>query len=159
MAGMINPSQTVRVIGLLPAGSTALTAGGLTALIEDESFHLVRVASGYEAAAELLAEPSSALLVDLAMLTAGHGPLLKLAAEQNVPVVAFGTVTSALDGSVLSGARLVGAGQAADALQALLSSADVEPFAAAADSSAYKEEPFQFDKPLTGEEIDSILSD
>ncbi|MCD4699182.1 MAG: hypothetical protein K8R91_01230 [Phycisphaerae bacterium] len=151
MAGKTDPSRMVRVIGLLPCGSTALASSGFV--------RLVRVGSGYEAAGELLAEPASALLVDLAMLTAGHGPLLKLAAELNVPVVAFGTVTSALDGSVLVGVRLVGAEQASDALRGLLAGVDVDSPAAAPDLSSAEEEPLPLEKPLTRDEIDSILSD
>jgi len=152
LAGKMDPSRKARVIGLLPAGSTVLTAGGF--------FRLVRVGSGYEAAGELLAEPASALLVDLAMLTSGHGPLLKLAAELNVPVVAFGTVTSALDGSVLDGVHLLGAEQVADTLRNLVDGeAGGEKPAAAPAPSAAEEETVLLEKPLTREEIDSILSD
>ncbi len=149
MAGNTGPSRRPRVIALLPGGSTALTAGGF--------FRLIRVGSGYEAAAELLGGPASALLVDLAMLTERHGSLLKLAAGLDVPVVAFGTISSAIDGTALAGVRLVGAEQAGEVLRSLANGEAVveEP----ADDPAVEEAPVMSGKPLTREELDALLSD
>ncbi len=153
MAGKADPSRMACVIGLLPAGSVPIISG----LTTDGFFRLVRVGSGYEAAAELLAEPASALLVDLSMLTVRHKPLLKLAGKLNVPVVAFGTVSSAIDGSALAGIHLVGAEQAGETLRNLVTGEVVaEP---AAGPPAAEEPPCMFDKPLTREELDALLSD
>lgn len=81
---------------------------------------ILRAASGYEAAAQLLLGPVSALLVDLSRLTPAHAGLVQLAGRLEVPVVAFGAVGGPLDGSVLASARLVPAEQVASALQTLL---------------------------------------
>ncbi|HAU38411.1 MAG TPA: hypothetical protein DCX07_11950, partial [Phycisphaerales bacterium] len=46
------------------------------------------VGSAYEAAAELLAAPAAAIIVDLALLTAADARLVKLARELEVEVLA-----------------------------------------------------------------------
>ncbi len=119
MLGTNDSSRAHRVIALLPAGSTALTTGGSTALEADGPVETVHTRSGYEAAAELLSAPASALVVDLAMLTAAHAALLKLACKLKVPVVAFGAVSAALDGKALAGVRLVGPEQVARTVASL----------------------------------------
>jgi hypothetical protein len=81
---------------------------------------ILRAASGYDAAAQLLLGPVSALLVDLSRLTPAHAGLLQLARRLEVPVVAFGAVGGALDGAVLASVRLVPAEQVPSALQTLL---------------------------------------
>lgn len=68
---------------------------------------LVSVASGYEAAAELLAEPTSGMVVELGCLTDRHGGLLKLAREQGVEILGMGSFPAGLQADQLSGVRLV----------------------------------------------------
>jgi len=58
--------------------------------------------SGYEAAAELLIAPASALLVDLGRITRSHVRLLDLAGRVGVPVVAFGAISATLSGATLA---------------------------------------------------------
>ena len=124
---------------------------------------LVRVGSGYEAAAELLSGPVSALLVDLGMLQAAHAGLLKLAEGLNVPVVAFGTVSVALDGSALAGVRLVGAEDVSEALRGITNVEAVETGEAMNEPLSGRfvaeESPRLSDKPLTRDELDALLRD
>lgn len=77
----------------------------------------LRVASGYEAAAELLADGADLLVVDLARLSAAHVPLLDLARRRAVPVLAFGTPRA--DISDLSHVRLTTAGNLVAAARAI----------------------------------------
>ncbi len=124
------------------------------------SMNLVRVGSGYEAAAELLSGPVSALLVDLSILTPAHAGLLKLAAGLDVPVVAFGTVSAALDGSALAGVRLVGAEDVPEALREVMSGEAVEAVDEPLTGQFIPEEtPCLFNKPLTMDELDALLRD
>lgn len=108
-------SGSTRVVALLGP------AAGLPEL--SASVETIRTTSGYEAAAELLAGPASALLVDLGRITAAHVPLLALAGRLEVPVVAFGTVSASLPGSALSALRLVGVQDIAAAIEETLSTA------------------------------------
>ena len=144
------------VVALLPAGAEVKKA-------PDPFF--TRVGSGYEAAAELLSRPVSALLVDLAALPATHAGLLKLAAGLDVPVVAFGTVSASLDGSALAGVRLVGAEDVSDALREVKKGSGAF-FSSKATSTPQRDvteekkapDPF-FTEPLTRDELDALLSD
>ncbi|HET6428821.1 MAG TPA: hypothetical protein VFJ30_10450 [Phycisphaerae bacterium] len=67
----------------------------------------VRAAGAYQAAAEMLAEPAAALVVDLGRITAGHAGLLSLAGRLGVPVIAFGEVSADLGADALGSARLI----------------------------------------------------
>ena len=77
----------------------------------------VAVETGYEAAAELLSEPASALVVDLSLLTARHARLLDVARGQNVEVLGIGLPNRHLDPDSLSGLRLVSRNDLASVLQ------------------------------------------
>ncbi len=154
MAGKTDPSRMACreqsrkacVIALLPAGAA-----------ERLSMNLVRVGSGYEAAAELLSGPVSALLVDLGMLQAAHAGLLKLATGLNVPVVAFGAVSVALDGEDLAGVRLVGAEEVPETLREIVAGEAVdEPLSG---RFVAEESPRLLNKPLTRDELDALLRD
>ncbi len=86
-----------------------------------DSVEVLGTTSGYEAAAELLSGPSSALLVDLGRITAPHVPLLALAGRLKVPIVAFGTVSASLPASTFAAVRLVSAERVGEALEEVLS--------------------------------------
>lgn len=81
--------------------------------------------SGYEAAAELLIAPASALLVDLGRITRSHVRLLDLAGRVGVPVVAFGAISATLSGATLATMRLVSAENVSAALAEVLSAPGV----------------------------------
>lgn len=108
-----------RVIALLGAGADLPAVG--------PEIHFVRAASGYEAAAELLLAPASAMLVDLSRITPTHVALLDLAARLEVPVVAFGAPAAVIDGAVLAGVRLVPPEQIATALRTMLEEMSAVP--------------------------------
>ena len=87
---------------------------------------VVVAASGYEAAAELLAAPAAGLVLDLGRITDAHRPLLTLAAGLGIPVVAFGTVRAAMSGERLAGLRLATRTSVGDVLASVLAEAPGE---------------------------------
>jgi hypothetical protein len=90
--------------------------------------HVVCVQSAYEAAAEMLAVPAAALIVDLGMLLGRNLRLLQIARQGKAELLAFGSAAAALDAEQLSGLRLVSQAQLAEAMQGL---APARPEAAA----------------------------
>lgn len=190
MAGKINPSRTACVVALLPAGAEVKKGSGaffsskatsapqcdVTEKKKAPDPFFTRVGSGYEAAAELLSGPVSALLVDLGMLQAEHASLLKLAAGLDVPVVAFGTLSAAFDGEALAGVRLVGAEEVPEALREVTGIKGTDTLIEETDTSVAEREPIKvsvpliateekkapdpfFTKPLTSDELDALLRD
>jgi hypothetical protein len=67
----------------------------------------VRVATAYEAAAELLAAPTAALVVDLRLVAGLHLRLLAVARQMGAEVLAVGAVPAGLTAEDLSGVRLM----------------------------------------------------
>jgi len=67
----------------------------------------VRAEGGYEAAAELLAHPAMALLIDLPCLTPRHRKLLHVARQLGVEVLGVGAFPPGLSAGDLSGMRLI----------------------------------------------------
>jgi len=107
-----------RVIALVSPDAAACDLGGRV--------QVVRVNSGYEAAAELLAGPASALLADLGRITETHTPLLALAEQLEVPVVGFGVLCANLAAERLADVRLVSAEAVAAGLAEILQLAPAE---------------------------------
>jgi hypothetical protein len=68
---------------------------------------MVCVSGAYEAAAELLAAPSAALVLDLGLLWPRHFGLLRVAREMGAEMLAFGTAVAGVDSEQLTGVRLV----------------------------------------------------
>jgi len=99
------PSETVRVV--LLAHEDAL-AEEIARRVPGKAVCCVRAASGYEAAAELLAGPAGALVVSLRALPRRHLGLPALARRLGVPVVAVGSLPAAASSEDLSGVRLAG---------------------------------------------------
>jgi len=91
-----------------------------------------RVASAYEAAAELLAGPAGAVVIDLSQLRRAHLPLLEIARERQTEVIGVGALGDELTSEELSGVRLAGRSE----LPALLAAAP-----AAGESAQLPEEP------------------
>ena len=97
---------------------------------------VVVTASGYEAAAELLAAPAAALLLDLGRITDVHRPLLTMAGRLKIPVVAFGAVRASMSGEWLAGLHLATRASAAEVLSSVLGEAPAEGTAAEAGQEA-----------------------
>ena len=113
-------ARSERVVALLAPGA-ALPDG-------IDRRRVVLAASGYEAAAELLAEEgAAALLVDLRRLTTPHRPLLEVAVERGVHVVAFGSVRTVLGSDCLSRMHLTTVESAGQVLAALIGPAGAPP--------------------------------
>lgn len=156
-------SATVRFMG-----GPASAAGQ-----EDEELQFIRVSSGYEAAAELLAAPAEAMVVDLGRITPAHAPLLDLANRLDVPVVAFGTVSADLASEQLSRIRLASAERITEVLDEALQLgrpeqglAEAEPAGADASPPQPRAASLQPRKPrrpveeaLTQAELDALLEE
>lgn len=72
-----------------------------------DGLDLIPVKTGYEAAAELLADPPAALVVELAQLTGPHTRLLDVARKRGVPALGVGTFPPGLSADDLEGLNLV----------------------------------------------------
>jgi hypothetical protein len=100
-----------------------------------DGWRAVRVDSGYEAAAEILAAPVAALLIDFRGLTGLHRGLLALARRMEVQMAAIaGEPPPDMTGDDLQGLRRIEVGD----IPATLASARISPAgrAAGADESA-----------------------
>jgi len=75
--------------------------------LEAADVRFVTVSSPYEAAAELLAEPTNALVVDLKLIEGRHCGLLGIAHQANAETFAVGAIPPGLTGEQLSGLRLI----------------------------------------------------
>jgi len=72
-----------------------------------EGLEIVRVSGAYEAAAEILAGPVAALVIDSRVLTRRCDRLLAMARAREVEVLACGPLRADLDVEAISGVRLV----------------------------------------------------
>lgn len=77
------------------------------AQLEHAGIQCIRVATGYEAAAELIAAPSIALVIDLRLLGPRHLRLLQIARDLSVEMLAVGAVPPSMTPEDLSGLRLM----------------------------------------------------
>ena len=159
----------------------ALLPPGASAPEVPDWAEVVITASGYEAAAELLAASAAALVLDLGRITDAHRPLLTLAAGMKIPVVAFGTVRAAMSGERLAGLHLATRASVADVLASVLGEAPGEggeepaaagpplgplqaefrPAGAAAETAPSRAErpPAKPGRPLTDDELKALLGD
>jgi hypothetical protein len=80
---------------------------GLHAQILAGEQSVIRVHSGYEAAAELLIAPADALVIELACLQAPHLKLLEIARSKGVKLLGVGQFPANLTSDDLSGVRLI----------------------------------------------------
>lgn len=86
-------------------------------------YDCLRVTSPYQAAAELLAEPPLAMIIDLRCLTPGDLPLIEVARQRDVEVLAVGSVPLGITTTDLSGVRLAAAGHLPELLGTIAGSA------------------------------------
>ncbi len=84
---------------------------------------VIAAPSAYEAAAEVLAAPTAALVVDLSLLEPRHTRLITIARRAGAEVLAVGSGGVGIDAEALSGARLVAKGQLVAELKRLMQSA------------------------------------
>ncbi len=96
--------------------TTTATAGSGGARVK-----VVRVESPYQAAAEILAQPTEALVVDFRLLRAPHLRLLEIARELDIAVLGVGALPANISLDELSGVQLIAAGELADALSRIAS--------------------------------------
>ena len=85
-------------------------------------YYCLRVTSPYEAAAELLAEPPLAIVIDLRCLTPGDLPLIEMARQRGLEVLAVGAVPLGITTTDLSGVRLSARGHLSGLLEGLAGS-------------------------------------
>ena len=116
MADRATSGPRARVVVLSP--DTA-TAGEDVRALRDEGIELVRAASAYEAVAEMLCEPATALVIDLRLLGARGLRALEIARQRGIEVLATGTVPRGLTSEDLSGVRLLAKRELPDALRRL----------------------------------------
>jgi hypothetical protein len=98
--GKLSASHARRCVLLTRDAALAASLGGRAGV--------AHFASGYEAAAELLAGKAQVLAIDLADLVSRHAHLLEIARRRGVEVLAFGRSPGGLDADALRGIRLVG---------------------------------------------------
>lgn len=110
-----------RVVVLSPAQS------GIPEPAARGPWQWVTADSPYEAAAELLARPALALVLDLRSLPPRHIALLDIARRLHVEVLIVGVLPGRLDADRLRGLRLTGASGLANELHRLASAAAPSP--------------------------------
>ena len=111
MGAELKSVQATRVI-LFSREALPVTGGVFTARCR-------QCASAYEAAAELLAEPAAALVIDLRCLATGNLRLVQTARKQGVAILAFGKLSAAMSTDGLDGVQLVSQEGLAQALARL----------------------------------------
>ena len=111
MGAELKSVQATRVI-LFSREALPVTGGVFTARCR-------QCTSAYEAAAELLAEPAAALVIDLRCLATGNLRLVQTARKQGVAVLAFGKLSAAMSTEGLDGVQLVSQEGLAQALARL----------------------------------------
>ena len=97
-----SPSSSCQGRAVILSGDRSLAESCRASRLE-----CVVVGSAYEAAAELLAAPTVAMIVDLKLLTARHVRLLEIARQMGMEMLGVGTLCSAMAADQLSGLRLV----------------------------------------------------
>ncbi len=85
-------------------------------------YHCLRVTSPYEAVAELLADPPLAMVIDLRCLTPGDLPLIEMARQRSLKVLAVGSVPLGITTTDLSGVCLSARGHLSALLGGLAAS-------------------------------------
>ena len=175
-SGATGTGATARAV-VLSRRQAFLTKATATAGSGAARVQVIRVESPYQAAAEILAQPTEALVVDFRLLRAPHLRLLEIARELDIAVLGVGALPANISLDELSGVQLIAAGELADALSRIASQGHSEP---AAPSRPVKltpaklanqqgdepDEPASFfgkaNRPselLTSEELSSLLED
>jgi hypothetical protein len=80
----------------------------------------VSVANPYEAAAEIIASPAMAVVIDLRLMAPRHLRLLQIARAQGAELLAVGAIPAGLSAEDLSGVRLTARAELKAVLEAIL---------------------------------------
>lgn len=117
MAGRDKSLTAARVVIVSPLGRALLGSG--------QQWHaggaeIIAVASPYEAAAELIASPAAALVVDLRLMGPRHLRLLEIARSGGAELLAVGPLPPGMTAEDLSGVRLLARADLPAALLQLL---------------------------------------
>lgn len=96
---------------------------------------IVPVSNGYAAAAEILAEDTAALVIDLGALGGRHLGLLEVARKAGVEMLVVGAIPPGMTSDVFSGARLLGRSDLPAAIGRIISG-ETQPRVAAEGSPA-----------------------
>ena len=80
----------------------------------------VHVTTAYEAAAEILANPTAVLVIDLQAFASRHVRLLEIARKAGAEMLLAGPVPAGMNTQVLSGAKLMGADDLSSAVESIL---------------------------------------
>ena len=116
MEGSNATGQAVRVVVLSRGASPS--GASLEHLCADGA-RCVRVSSAYEAAAELLAAPTRAIVIELSLLHGRHTRLLEIARDLEVEMLGVGSLPAGTSADDLSGLRLLARAELPAALSAL----------------------------------------
>ena len=93
----------------------------------ERGVEVARVASGYEAGAEILAAPVAAMVIDFRALSPAHGRLLDVARRMDVAMFGVGPLPIGMSTEELSGIRLVSTVDLPGALDRLAAAAAKAP--------------------------------
>ena len=115
----------------------------------------VRVGGGYEAAAELLAAPAMALLIDLPCLAPRHRKLLHVAREVGAEVLGVGGFPPGLSAGDLSGMRLISLDDLPDVLRAIAQRAGKTAPSSDVRLAPAREMDYQSEPPTVGHDIET----
>lgn len=96
---------------------------------------IVPVRNGYAAAAEILAEDTAVLVIDLGALGSRHLGLLEVARQAGVEMLVVGVIPPGMNSDVFSGARLLGRNDLPAAIERIIGG-ETEPQVAAEGSPA-----------------------
>ena len=91
-----------RIVVLSQDSSLVWSADG-----PDEGVVFAHASSGYEAAAEMLSAPTTALIIELRLLPGRHLQLLEIARDLEVEIFAVGSLPIGMTAEDLSGVRLI----------------------------------------------------
>ena len=106
------------------------------------AYEMIRVPTAYEAAAEIMAAPAMALVIDLRAMSMRHARLVEIARRMDVEILATGVLPAGMDSEVFSGIRLVAAlDRLAAAVPAIPAKTAEEPSAPVSQSTLHPHVP------------------
>jgi len=138
--------ESLRVVVLSP---TDLRGDGDQAFVPGDQVELIYVGSPYQAAAEMLACPPEAMIVDLNLMARKHAGLLEIADRLGTPVLGYGAIPPGLSSKDLRGVRLIDRTALSAELMAILGRAP----------APLPEEPCPADDAIDALDVEAISPD